>query len=52
MECKILLYYFLKNFDIVPVEETSFPLKFNRKTFEVKPENGFIVGLRLRNQSD
>ena len=48
MECKIMLYYLLKNFDIVPVKGSSIPLELTKKSFEVRPDNGFILGLKKR----
>ena len=48
MECKIILYHILKNFEIVSVEGSSIPLILSKRTFEVRPDNGFILGLNKR----
>ena len=48
MECKIILYHILKNFEIVQVKGSSIPLKLTPKSFEIRPENGFILGLKKR----
>ena len=48
MECKILLYHILKNFEIVPVEGSSIPLVLTKKSPALKPDNGFILGLKKR----
>ncbi|EFA09275.1 cytochrome P450 9e2 [Tribolium castaneum] len=48
LETKLLFYYFLTNFEFVPVEKTQIPIKFNRKALNMSPENGFWLGLKRR----
>ena len=48
MECKIMLYHLLKNFEIVPVKGSSIPLELSKNPFVVRPANGYILGLKKR----
>lgn len=42
-EMKIFLFYFLARCDLLPTDKTTSPLKYNRKNFQLAPENGFSL---------
>ncbi|KAJ3645735.1 hypothetical protein Zmor_023371 [Zophobas morio] len=48
LETKLLFYYTLSNFEIIPVEKTQIPLRFNRKAITMSAEKGFWLGLQRR----
>ncbi|CAG9860586.1 unnamed protein product [Phyllotreta striolata] len=45
LETKILFFFLLKHFKIVPVEKTEIPLKHGKNLFSILPTNGFWMGL-------
>ncbi|CAG9860585.1 unnamed protein product [Phyllotreta striolata] len=45
LETKILFFFLLKHFKIVPVEKTEIPLKHGKNMFSPLPTNGFWMGL-------
>ncbi|KAJ8928371.1 hypothetical protein NQ314_019102 [Rhamnusium bicolor] len=50
LETKIVFFFILQHFQIVPVEKTQIPLKISRKSFSMTAANGFWFGLkRLKN---
>ena len=48
METKLLFYYILSNFEIIPIGKTQIPIRFNRKALNMSPEKGFWLGLQRR----
>ncbi|XP_044272841.1 cytochrome P450 9e2-like isoform X2 [Tribolium madens] len=48
LEMKILMFHLISNFEIVPVEKTQIPIRFNRKAVNMSAEKGFWVGLKRR----
>lgn len=49
LEVKTLFAYLLSKFDIIVVEKTQIPLRLSKKQFGMQAENGFWLGLKLRN---
>lgn len=50
MEVKLLYFHILRNFTLVPVEETQIPMKISRKTFSFVAEKGHWIGMKQRNK--
>ncbi|XP_063916746.1 cytochrome P450 9e2-like [Zophobas morio] len=48
MEIKLLFYYMLLHFEIIPIEKTQIPIRFSRKTINMSVEKGFWLGLQRR----
>ncbi|XP_045463873.1 uncharacterized protein LOC123673437 [Harmonia axyridis] len=48
MEVKALIFYIFRHFEVVPIEKTEIPPKFNKNAFGFIPENGFHLGLKKR----
>ncbi|XP_045464627.1 cytochrome P450 9e2-like [Harmonia axyridis] len=48
MEVKALLFYLFRHFEVVPIEKTEIPIKFNKNAFGFIPENGYHLGLKKR----
>ncbi|XP_063915547.1 cytochrome P450 9e2-like isoform X2 [Zophobas morio] len=48
LETKILFFYMLSHFGIVPVEKTQMPLVLSKKQFSLTAEKGFWLGLKRR----
>ncbi|XP_063917833.1 cytochrome P450 9e2-like [Zophobas morio] len=48
LETKILFFYILSHFRIVPVEKTPIPLVLCKKQFNLNAEKGFWLGLKRR----
>ncbi|KAJ3645290.1 hypothetical protein Zmor_022956 [Zophobas morio] len=48
LETKILFFYVLSHFEVVPVEKTEIPLVLTKKQFNLTAENGFWLGLKRR----
>lgn len=46
LEAKAVLYHLLSNFQIVPVEKTSIPLKLKKSSLTLLAENGLWLGLK------
>ncbi|KAF5300649.1 hypothetical protein FQA39_LY11110 [Lamprigera yunnana] len=49
MEIKILFFYLLSEFDLVPTKKTVIPLVLSRKKLVLAPDDGFWIGLKPRN---
>ncbi|KAJ8928365.1 hypothetical protein NQ314_019096 [Rhamnusium bicolor] len=50
LEIKIVFFFILKHFELVPVEKTQIPLELSKKTFALSAANGFWLGLkRIKN---
>ncbi|KAJ8965322.1 hypothetical protein NQ314_004216 [Rhamnusium bicolor] len=50
LETKIVFFFILQHFQIVPVEKTQIPLKISRKSFPLAAANEFWLGLkRIKN---
>jgi len=45
LETKIMFFYLLKHFKIVPVNKTKIPIQLEKSTFTNLPPNGFWLGL-------
>ncbi|XP_063916959.1 cytochrome P450 9e2-like isoform X2 [Zophobas morio] len=50
LETKILFYHLLSHFNIIPIEKTQIPIRFNRKAINMAAEKGFWLGLQRRFQ--
>ncbi|KAJ8973166.1 hypothetical protein NQ317_007507 [Molorchus minor] len=50
LETKTIVFNILRNFQIVPVEKSTIPLKINKKAINLNAEGGFWFGLK-RNKS-
>ncbi|KAJ3645738.1 hypothetical protein Zmor_023374 [Zophobas morio] len=48
METKLLFYHIISNFELIPVEKTQIPIRFNRKAINMAAEKGFWLGLQRR----
>ncbi|KAF5300651.1 hypothetical protein FQA39_LY11112 [Lamprigera yunnana] len=48
METKILFFYLLSVFDLVPTKKTVVPLVLSKKIFALAPDNGFWIGFKPR----
>lgn len=47
LECKILFYNLLLNFELVPIKRTQIPLKLSKQSFNLRPDkNGIWLGFR------
>lgn len=46
LETKILFFYILKNFKIVPVDETDIPIKLKKTVFSTVARDGFNMGFK------
>ncbi|XP_050497945.1 cytochrome P450 9e2-like [Diabrotica virgifera virgifera] len=51
METKILCFYILHHFEIVPTKKTMIPVSLSPKTFNMKPDKSIWLGLKRRNES-
>ncbi|KAJ8928372.1 hypothetical protein NQ314_019103 [Rhamnusium bicolor] len=50
LEAKVVLFFILQHFQIVPVEKTEIPFKISTKSFPLTAANGFWLGLkRIKN---
>ncbi|KAJ8928367.1 hypothetical protein NQ314_019098 [Rhamnusium bicolor] len=47
LEIKIVFFFILKHFELVPVEKTQIPLEISKKTFALSAANGFWLRLKL-----
>ncbi|XP_066159249.1 cytochrome P450 9e2-like isoform X2 [Euwallacea fornicatus] len=47
LETKAVIFYLLKNYEIVPTKNTKNPLKFLRRSVALTPEGGVPLGLKL-----
>nr|AZR39446.1 cytochrome P450 [Agasicles hygrophila] len=45
LEAKMMFYYLLKHFKIVPVEKTVVPIQLGKNIFSILPYDGFWMGL-------
>ncbi|KAF2894714.1 hypothetical protein ILUMI_11459 [Ignelater luminosus] len=50
LEVKIVIFYLMCKFEIVPVEKTAIPLVLSKSNVNPLPDEGFWLGLRLRNR--
>ncbi|KAL3273893.1 hypothetical protein HHI36_015317 [Cryptolaemus montrouzieri] len=48
LEIKVIIFYLLSYFEIVPVEKTNIPVKLCKEDLNLASENGFPLGLRRR----
>lgn len=48
LEVKTLFFHILSQFEIVPVEKTTIPIKIDKKQFSLTSEDGFWLGLKRR----
>ncbi|KAJ8916089.1 hypothetical protein NQ315_004455 [Exocentrus adspersus] len=46
LETKIIIFYVLNNFEIVPVEKSAIPVKLSKKHITIFAEDGFWFGLK------
>ncbi|XP_066142085.1 cytochrome P450 9e2-like [Euwallacea fornicatus] len=46
LEIKMMLFYLLKSFEIVPTSKTLIPLKFDKSSVVFTPTGGFQLGLK------
>nr|ANS06316.1 cytochrome P450 [Agasicles hygrophila] len=46
MEMKVISFYMLLNFEIVPISKSRIPLKLSKKQINMAPEGGFWFGLK------
>ncbi|XP_017772314.1 PREDICTED: cytochrome P450 9e2 [Nicrophorus vespilloides] len=49
LECKLMLAYLLKDYEIVPIARTKIPIKLSKKHMGASAEGGFWMGLKRRN---
>jgi len=49
MSMKAILFFLLLKFDLVPVDKTQIPLKFDNRMLFLIPYGGFWIGLKPRN---
>lgn len=52
LESKILFFYILANFEIIPIEKTQIPLKLAKGVFNMNAENGFWMAFKRRNKDN
>lgn len=50
LEAKTLLFFLLKNFEIVPVKRTNIPFKFTKSSFQLLAEGGNWLGFKPINK--
>lgn len=46
MEMKLLFYYLLNAFEIMPIEKTKIPLVYKKSVLSLSSEFGFWLGLK------
>lgn len=48
LEVKIVIFYILSRFEIIPVRETAVPLTLSKSNVNPVPDEGFWLGLKPR----
>jgi len=48
MEVKAIIFYLMVSFEFCVTPKTEIPLVMSKKSFAMKPENGFWLGLQPR----
>ncbi|XP_044253641.1 cytochrome P450 9e2-like isoform X2 [Tribolium madens] len=48
LEFKLIFFYILSQFEIIPIQKTQIPLKLDKTQFALTAENGFWLGLKRR----
>jgi cytochrome P450 family 9 len=48
LEIKVLFFYLLSKFEVVPTEKTQIPVKLSKKSLNMTPEEGLWVELKRR----
>lgn len=46
LECKIIFFYLLTNFELVPVKRTLIPMKLSKSSVELRAEGGNWLGFK------